>query len=186
MTHQTELKTVTLTVSLSVEVTGKDDKELLEKAKEAFVEKIKTESFPRYSYTIADGEALSADEIKSGSIVYVSALKADGQIFGLNTKTVSFVTKSGSRYNVAPGGLTKSKATIEDVFVARPDWMRKDGHDWEGYNGYLKVEDEYIPVLIGKKKGKTTPAYMINGGGRHYSLSESNLALLLDEIPTNK
>jgi hypothetical protein len=186
MAKHEDVKTVTLTVSLSVQVTGKDDKELLERAKVAFVEKLQKEEFPRCTYTIADGEALSSSELVGGTIAYLSELKVHGQIFGVNSKTVSFVCKDGRRFNVPPGGLTKSNATIEDVFVPRPDWMRTGEYGWEGYNGYLKVKDEYIPVMVGKKKGKTTPVYIINGKGKGYSLTDEQHKMLVDEIPSKK
>jgi hypothetical protein len=179
------IKTLTFKFEVSVQVDGTSEKERLENGKKAVIEKLQNGPFPSFSYTVTDGVALEPSEATSGTIVHLAELKEDGIIYGINPKSVSIALQGGRHFTCKVAGLTKSSATAENFFVSRPDWMKTGDMGWEGYMGYLKVEGgKFVPVVIGKKKGAKTPAYIINGGGRHYPLSEKDMLHLVDEMPS--
>ncbi|WP_145949579.1 hypothetical protein [Paenibacillus sp. Y412MC10] len=182
------IKSITITMSVTVQVSeGSNDKELLAAAEKKVVEQIQ-EKFPtRYTYAITDGITIPANEATGGKAVFIPDLKVNGIIYGHNPSSVAVVTTGNRRLNCKLSGLTESKAMLDELVALgrRPDWLKPE---WgEGYTGYLRVKPgEYVPVIVGKKKGQKTPVYPINGGKTCYQLTDVQMAgSMSDELPTN-
>ncbi|WP_240416540.1 hypothetical protein [Paenibacillus periandrae] len=180
MSQNQEIKTVTITLSVTVQVNGTDTKQLLADAEKKVVESLQSKFPSGYRYSVTEGAILETEKAVGGKIVFIPDIKTDGVIFGKTAANLSVTTRQG-KFHCKASGLQDSKATFEEVFVSRPEFMKPE---WgEGCMGYLKVKDEYLPIVVGKKKAGKTPVYTINDGGSFYSLTDSQLTKLLDTIP---
>ncbi|KJD42626.1 hypothetical protein [Paenibacillus terrae] len=184
MNQNQGVKSVTLSLEVTVQVNGDDMEQLLAAAKQEVAEKIQTD-FPRhFTYSITDGVVLSCEEAKPGKIVFVTDLKLHGVINGINKSTYSVITPQG-RYNCKLAVLTDGELAIEELlsFASRDEELKPEWFD--GDVGFLKYRDEYIPVILGKKKSGKTPAYIINGNGKRFNLSDAHLKHLVDTVPVS-
>lgn len=176
---QEKMKVTLNLSSITVEVSADptNNKDILEKAKAAALEQLAIQ-FPKLSYSVASVDALTMDTVQIGQTVGVSVKNeiVTGIVSGKNTKTIN-VTLSGSRMlQGSPANFTHKEVTDPETVV----WGQKiDSTIWvEGDTGFLNNGGTKIPVIIGKLRGKKTKAYIINGGGRHFTLEESQLKLL--------
>lgn len=173
------MKTVTIQLNpVSVKVEGSTNEEILANAKKALIAQLEKQ-FPKCSYSISEGEVLTLDQAKTGMIVE-DEKGTKGIITGVNTKTISVMYTNNRHVQGSPQLFKQSAATFEEARSKRPEFMIKANMWSEGNTGYLKNQGEFIPVVVGKSKGKKYKLYTINDGGRHYTLEERQLVSLVD------
>lgn len=173
------MKTVTISLSpVSVKVEGSTKAEMLENAKKALIEQLEKQ-FPQFSYSVSEGEVLTIDTAHAGMIVECNEGKK-GIITGVNQKTINVTYSNGVSVSGSPQLFKPSEATFEEARSKRQDFMVKANMWTEGNAAYLNNKGTFIPVIIGKSKGKKYKLYTINNNGQHYSVEESQLKALVD------
>ncbi|CCC86349.1 hypothetical protein PPM_p0199 (plasmid) [Paenibacillus polymyxa M1] len=184
MSQNQGIKSVTLSLEVTVQVNGDDVEQLLAAAKLKVAEKIQND-FPSYfKYSITDGIALSLEKAYPGKIVFIPNLKKHGVICSINKSSYSVITPQG-RINCKLPALTDGELAIEELllFASRDKNLKSE---WsEGNVGFLRYKDDYVPVILGREKNGKTPAYRINGSER-YNLTDIQLKKhLFDAIPVS-
>lgn len=165
--------------SITVEVTAdkSNEAELIEIAKKAVLEQLAVK-FPKLSYSIASADALTMESATIGTTVNVKLNDRTelGIISGKNQKTVDVALSGGRILQGHPTIFTQRAVESPDAIV----WGQRMGSDaWtEGDTGFLNTGKEKVAIILGKSKGKKSKAYIINGGGRHFSLEDSQLRLI--------
>ncbi|WP_182102450.1 hypothetical protein [Niallia taxi] len=179
-----ETKIVTLTLNpVTVEVKVKknsSDHEIIEAAKKEVLKSLAVK-FPGVTYTIGEENAITASNAQPGIIVETN----DGEkgiITGVNAKTID-VTLTGHRGLRGPhGAFKKSSAPFEEARSKRQKWQIESNEWLEGDSGYLDVQGNLVPVVVGKSKGKKYKLYTINSEkGAHYTVEENQLRFLKDD-----
>ncbi|QNR65120.1 hypothetical protein IAQ67_14460 [Paenibacillus peoriae] len=179
MSQNQGIKSVTLSLEVTVQVNGDDNEQLLAAAKRKVAEKIQND-FPSYfKYSITDGIALSLEKAYPGKIVFIPDLNQHGVICGINKSSYSVITPRG-HINCKLPALTDGELTIEELLI----FCSRDKPEWyEGNVGFLRYKEDYVPVILGRKKSGKTPAYTINEKGR-FSLTDIQLQKhLFDAVP---
>lgn len=151
-----------------------NEAEVIEQAKKAALEQLAVK-FPKLSYSISSADALTMDTATIGTPVNVKMQNKMeiGIISGKNQKTVDVALSGGRILQGHPTNFTPRTVETPDEIV----WGRRMGSDtWnEGDTGFLNTGKEVVAVILGKSKGKKSKAYIINGGGRHFALEDSQL-----------
>lgn len=190
-------KTVTISLDrMALVVEGANEKELLENAKKELIKQLGIK-FPNFTYNINDADALSLEDAFPGTIVE-NAQGQKGIITYVNPsrkRPLNVTFAGGITYEMIPQGLKLSNATFEEARYIRPSMnvniMRTPGelmngakehttvNIWyEGDSAYLKNKGEIFELVIGKTTRTKYPAYIVNGCGRSFSLTENQLHLL--------
>jgi len=169
-------KAVTLDLSpITLFVTGKNDKELLENAKIAFIEEI-SKKFPSLSYSINDANALTMQTIRVGQIVECD--KGIGIVISKAQKRVR-VTLTGQRtLSGTPELFTPSSASFEEARSKRPSFNKDEW--FEGSSGYIKVANKIESVVVGKRGNLKTKLYIV-GTDEYINVTESQLKRFLKD-----
>lgn len=184
---------VTLDITLDrvrVTVENGSEKEVLSRVQSAIIEEI-AKKMPRFSYLFVNAEALTQETAMPGMLVEeISNSKNKGIVTSVNQKTIN-VTFTGNRSVQGNACLFKlTNAPFEEVasFYKKFTVNETDSDgvhlnstklDFysEGNAGYLHNKGEITPVVIGKSKGSKYNLYIINGGGRFFTLTEEQMKL---------
>lgn len=175
-------KKITITLRpISVVVEGKDERELLENAKRSLIEQL-NQYFPPYSYSINDADALDFSNVTPGMIVQDNR-KTLGIITAVNEKTINVALAGGRLVQASPQLFQPSDATFEEARSRRiTNDVTKEMNIWrEGDSGYMKSKYGIDPVVVGKKPVKKYKLFIVNGGGRHFSVTEDQLHAFMKE-----
>jgi hypothetical protein len=174
------MKTVTMTLNpISVKVEGNTKEEILQNAKREIIKQLEKQ-FPHFSYSVSEGEVLTMDKARIGTIVEDDKGNI-GIITGVNQKTISVIYNDDRHVQGSPQLFKLSAATFEEARSKRPEWMKETNMWSQGNTGYLKNNGEFIPVVIGKSKGNKYKLYTINNDSKFYTIVESQLKSLVDE-----
>lgn len=182
------IKTVSLTLApVQVKVKAKkgmSDLEVVELAKKVALKQMK-ESFPRVTYSIADGVTISLEEAKIGQII-----KHEGN-YGVITDVkvknkfpINITLKNGVKLKVTPLAIEKAEdeSALEKVMKPRPEWQKKDNYWDEGNCGYLVVKDNVVPVVCGGGTKTKYRFYIVShqAESRYYELTQQQLRFVFD------
>lgn len=181
-------KTVDVTIDLqpmtvTIETDAPNEEDLLKKTKVALIEKIE-EQFDMLSKTVVDRDALSMETVTAGQLVSVTTQdkgKEYGFITAVNKKTVDVAMSDGTILN-APAHFFQ-RVDVEDVtpFVwGRPLAARQADTWYEGNAAYLKTDEGTFPVVFGKTRSNKFRVYVINGGGRYFTLTPEQLKFVTE------
>ncbi len=172
------LKSVTLNLApTTFVVSGKTNEELLANAKKAFIEQISKNLFPHIKYSISDADALTMETSFPGLIVETEeGLK--GIVTAVNKKTIDVMLVGHLDANGEPQAFKKSNATFEE---ARSIRCESSMLNWnEGDSGYLKTENGFEPVVVGKTTTQKTKLHII-GTNKSVTLTPIELMLYLKD-----
>ena len=182
MTIKSNKDTISVTFNLdpiTVTVVGdvKNNKEFLKLAEKEVIKKLQVK-FTRYSYAVIEGNALSSEDAKIGNIVTVEGKTAI--ITGVNRKTINAVLNGGKLIRGSIGVFAPAININPENLDWKQDTKSLKWLGWtEGKVGYLVVDNEIKPVVVAGKKTKDKyKLYLINGHGRHYTVTEAQLKSL--------
>lgn len=188
------MKTVTFDLSqFSVTVKNKEglsDNQILELAEKEAIKKL-SKKFPHYRYILDDGESLNLEDLKIGRPIRTKKSNQLGLIHAIKPGTkypVHVVLQNGQLMKYTVGALEKvNKRTSIDKFITgRPEWRKEMRNDWgEGDTGYLKNNDEFVPVVFGSCSRGTYKAIIVSheAEGSFYNLKAHNLRNMFDKKP---
>ncbi|MFR9694920.1 hypothetical protein AB1J99_30995 [Bacillus bombysepticus] len=139
-------------ISVRLNVKGKiSNEELLQKAKEKFVQEMTNQGGPRsFKYSVSDGDALTREELAIGKVVKTDV--GIGVVLKINktTATVNVVRfPCYVRYKFTD--LKKVNSDCYDVSIWEQAYKAKkdkEKHYLFGHTGYIVLDEKIIPVVI--------------------------------------
>jgi hypothetical protein len=164
---------------------GMSQDEVLQLAKKELFKQMK-EEFPKFRYSITDGEVMALSEAANGQLVKYKEKDEFAIITAVKPTTkhpVHVRSESGS-FKAVPSlfELVEDEKEIEAV-LKKNLFKKQYGFMWsEGDVGYFINKGEAFPVVIGgTTRGKTRVFSLgIKNDGRYYSLDEQSMKRIFE------